>query len=153
MTHLQAGDKAPRFTAFDQHGNKVSLAGFKGKKLALYFYPQDLTAACTTQACNLRDHYSALQKAGIAVVGVSPDTSEKHLQFEAKHQLPFPLITDPEHKLINLYGVWREKQLYGRKYMGLHRTTFLINEKGIIERVFLRPKNKAHAEEILSQPA
>ncbi len=153
MTHLQVGDKAPKFTALDQHGKKISLADFKGQKLALYFYPQDLTAACTTQACNLRDHYSALLKAGIAVVGVSPDAAEKHLTFIEKNQLPFPLITDPGHKLINLYGVWGEKQLYGRKYMGLHRTTFMINQKGMIEKIFLRPKNKAHAEEILAQPA
>lgn len=149
MIELQAGDKAPAFTGKDQNGNTISLKDFKGKKLVVYFYPQDDTPTCTVQACNLRDNYSALEKAGITIIGVSPDDEKKHKKFEEKFSLPFPLIADTEHKLIDKYGVWGEKQLYGRTYMGLHRTTFLIDEKGKIKGVITRPKNKDHAAEIL----
>ena len=149
MIELQAGDKAPAFTGKDQNGNTVSLKDFKGKKLVLYFYPQDDTPTCTVQACNLRDNYKALEEAGITIIGVSPDDEKKHKKFEEKFSLPFPLIADTEHKMIDKYGVWGEKQLYGRTYMGLHRTTFLIDEKGKIEAVIARPKNKDHAAEIL----
>ena len=148
-THLQPGDKAPAFSGKDQDGNKVTLAAFKGKKLVLYFYPEDDTPTCTVQACNLRDHYSSLKKAGYEVIGVSPDDAKSHRKFQEKFSLPFLLISDPEHMIIDKYGVWGEKTLYGRTYMGLHRTTFLINEKGIIEKIFLRPRNKMHAEEIM----
>ena len=148
-THLQAGEKAPSFSAKDQHGNKVSLSDFKGKKVVLYFYPEDDTPACTTQACNLRDHYSTLQREGYVVLGVSPNDEASHRKFAEKYSLPFALLADPKHTIIDKYGVWGEKNLYGRKYMGLHRTTFLINEKGIIERVLLRPRTKVHTEEIL----
>lgn len=150
MTQLQEGDKAPAFTGKDQDGNKISLADFKGRRLALYFYPEDNTPTCTVQACNLRDNYALLKKEGIAILGVSPDDEKSHKKFEAKFNLPFPLLTDTEHTIIDKYGVWGEKLLYGRKYMGLHRTTFLIDEKGIIRKIFLRPKNKAHAEEIVA---
>lgn len=150
MVELKEGDKAPAFTAKDQDGNKVSLADFKGKKVVLYFYPQDDTPTCTVQACNLRDNYALLKKEGFVVLGVSPDDEAKHKKFENKFQLPFTLVSDPEHKVIEKYGVWGEKQLYGRKYMGLHRTTFVIDEKGVIRKIFLRPKNKQHAEEILA---
>lgn len=146
---LQDGDKAPAFKGKDQNGNAVSLSDYKGKKLILYFYPQDDTPTCTVQACNLRDNFALLKKEGFTVVGVSPDEIEKHKKFESKYQLPFTLISDPTHAIIDKYGVWGEKQLYGRKYMGLHRTTFLIDEKGIIRKIFLRPKNKQHAEEIV----
>jgi peroxiredoxin Q/BCP len=146
---LKEGDKAPAFAGKDQNGKKISLADYKGKKLALYFYPEDDTPTCTIQACNLRDNYPLLTKEGFAVLGVSPDDEKKHKKFEAKFDLPFTLIADPEHAIIDKYGVWGEKQLYGRKYMGIHRTTFLIDEKGVIRKIFLRPKNKAHAEEIL----
>lgn len=148
-THLKAGDKAPAFKGKDQNDNTVALGDFKGKKLALYFYPEDDTPTCTIQACNLRDNFSLLQKSGITVVGVSPDDSAKHKKFEAKFGLPFILVADPKHAIIDKYGVWGEKQLYGRKYMGLHRTTFLIDEKGIVRKVFLKPRNKQHAEEIV----
>lgn len=141
--------KAPAFKGKDQNGKTVSLADYKGKKLVLYFYPEDDTPTCTIQACNLRDNYGLLKHNGFEVVGVSPDEEKKHKKFENKYELPFTLIADPAHKIINQYGVWGEKQLYGRKYMGLHRTTFLIDEKGIIRKIFLRPKNKQHAEEIL----
>ena len=148
-THLQAGGKAPAFSGKDQHGNKVSLSDFKGQKVVLYFYPEDDTPGCTAQACNLRDNYSELQGQGYAVIGVSPNDVASHGKFAEKYSLPFPLIADPQHTIIEKYGVWGEKNLYGRKFMGLHRTTFLIDEKGVIERIILRPKTKVHTEEIL----
>ncbi|MBN8864779.1 MAG: thioredoxin-dependent thiol peroxidase [Sphingobacteriales bacterium] len=147
---LKEGDKAPTFTAPDQNGKKVSLADFKGKKLVLYFYPEDDTPTCTIQACNLRDNYALLKQHGFEVVGVSPDEAGKHKKFEAKFQLPFTLLADTEHKILEKYGVWGEKQMFGHKYMGVHRTTFVIDEKGVIRKIFLRPKNKAHAEEIVA---
>ena len=149
-THLKEGQKAPQFTGVDQDGNKVSLADLKGKKIALYFYPEDDTPTCTVQACNLRDRYDLLNKEGFTVIGVSPDDPEKHQKFREKFDLPFTLLSDPKHIIINKYGVWGEKNLYGRKYMGLHRTSFVIDEKGVIRKIFLRPKNKAHAEEIMA---
>lgn len=148
-THLQAGQKAPVFTGTDQDGNKVSLGDLKGKKVVLYFYPEDDTPTCTIQACNLRDNHSLLQKQGFTVIGVSPNDRTAHQQFREKFQLPFTLLEDPRHKIIDLYGVWGEKNLYGRKYMGLHRTTFLIDEKGMIQKIFLKPRNKDHAAEII----
>lgn len=141
--------KAPAFTGNDQDGNKISLSGYKGKKLVLFFYPEDDTPTCTIQACNLRDNYSLLKKEGFEVIGISPDDEKKHKKFEAKFSLPFTLIADVKHTIIDKYGVWGEKQLYGRKYMGLHRTTFVIDEKGIIRKIFLRPRNKQHAQEII----
>ena len=149
MTHLTEGSKAPLFTSKDQNGKPVSLSDYKGQKVILFFYPEDDTPTCTIQACNLRDNFSLLRKNGFTVLGVSPDEEKKHKKFEAKHNLPFTLITDPGHDIIDKYGVWGEKQLYGRNYMGLHRTTFLIDEKGIVKKIFLKPKNKQHAEEIL----
>lgn len=149
-THLQAGQKAPAFTGVDQDGNKVSLTDLKGQKLVLYFYPEDDTPTCTVQACNLRDNYSLLKKNGFKVIGVSPNDEESHQNFREKFSLPFTLLADPQHKIIEKYGVWGEKNLYGRKYMGLHRTTFVIDENGVIQKIFLRPKNKAHAEEIVA---
>jgi peroxiredoxin Q/BCP len=149
MTHLQEGDKAPAFTGKDQNGKKISLADYKGKKLVLYFYPEDDTPTCTIQACNLRDNYALLKKKGFVILGVSPDTEKKHQKFEKKFDLPFTLIADPDHQLIDSYGVWGEKQLFGRNYMGVHRTTFLIDEKGVIRKIFLKPKSGEHAEEIV----
>ena len=149
MAILEEGQKAPAFKGLDQNGNTVSLADYKGKKLVLFFYPEDDTPTCTIQACNIRDNFSALKKEGVHIIGISPDEAKKHKKFEAKYQLPFTMIADTNHAIIDKFGVWGEKQLYGRKYLGLHRTTFLINEKGIIKKVFLRPKNKQHAEEIM----
>ena len=149
MTTLQEGNKAPAFKARDQRGETVSLRDYAGQWLALYFYPEDDTPTCTIQACNLRDNFSALKKKGIAIVGVSPDNEKSHQKFEQKFDLPFRLLADPEHHLIDAYGVWGEKEMFGRKYMGVHRTTFLIDGKGIIRKIFLRPKNKEHAEEII----
>lgn len=149
MTHLTEGKKAPSFTGKDQNGNRVSLADHRGKKVVLYFYPEDDTPTCTVQACNLRDNYAALKKQGFIILGISPDEEKKHKKFEAKYDLPFTLIADTGHKIIDKYGVWGEKQLYGRTYMGLHRTTFLIDEKGVIRKIILKPKSKQHSEEII----
>ncbi len=149
MTHLKEGDKAPAFTGRDQDGKKVSLADFKGRKVVLYFYPQDGTPTCTVQACNLRDNYELLKKEGFTILGVSPDDEKKHKKFEEKFELPFTLLADPDREIIDKYGVWGEKLLYGRKYMGLLRTTFVIDGKGIIRKIFLKPKSKQHAEEIV----
>lgn len=142
--------KAPVFKGADQDGKEISLGDFKGKKLVLYFYPEDDTPTCTIQACNLRDNYALLKKEGFEVVGVSPDDSKKHKKFEAKYHLPFKIIADTSHTILEKYGVWGEKQMFGNHYMGVHRTTFLIDDKGIIRKIFLRPKNKAHAEEIVA---
>jgi thioredoxin-dependent peroxiredoxin len=150
MITLKEGDKAPAFKGIDQDGNPFSLSDLKGKKIALYFYPEDMTPTCTVQACNLRDNFSLLKKERIEVIGISPDPVVKHKKFEQKFSLPFRLIADPDHKIIDKFGVWGEKQLYGRRYMGLLRTTFLVNEKGIIHKIFQRPKSKQHAEEIIA---
>ena len=149
MAILAEGKKAPSFTGKDQDGKKVSLADFTGKKVVLYFYPQDNTPTCTVQACNLRDNFSDLQKEGIVVIGVSPDEEAKHKKFETKFELPFTLLADPELSIIEKYGVWGEKSMYGKNYMGLLRTTFLIDENGIIKKIFSKPKSKEHSEEIL----
>lgn len=148
-THLEPGQKAPLFKGFDQDGNKISLADLKGKKVVLFFYPEDDTPTCTVQACNLRDNYALLKKNGYTVVGISPDDEKSHLKFKEKFSLPFTLVADPKHVIIDKYGVWGEKNLYGRKYMGLHRTTFLIDEEGIIQKILKKPRSKMHAEEIL----
>ena len=148
-THLEPGNKAPDFSGLDQNGIKVSLKDYRGKKVALYFYPEDDTPTCTIQACNLRDNFSALKAAGFEIIGVSPDDVESHKKFKNKFQLPFTLIADPKHAIIDKYGVWGEKNLYGHKHMGIYRTTFVIDEKGIIKKVLKRPNNKAHAEEII----
>ncbi len=149
MTNLIEGSKAPAFKGKDQNGKIVSLTDYKGKKVVLYFYPEDDTTTCTVQACNLRDNFGMLKKKGFIILGISPDEEKKHKKFELKYDLPFTLIADPAHTIIDKYGVWGEKQLYGRKYLGLHRTTFLIDEKGIIRKIFLKPKSKQHAEDIL----
>ena len=150
MTHLKEGDKAPVFSGNDQQGKKVSLSDFKGKKVIIYFYPQDDTPTCTIEACNLRDNYSLLKKEGFVILGISPDTEKSHKKFAAKFDLPFTLVADPEHTIIDKYGVWGEKQLFGREYMGVIRTTFLVDEHGMIRKIFEKPKNSTHAEEIIA---
>ncbi|MEO6893592.1 MAG: thioredoxin-dependent thiol peroxidase [Ginsengibacter sp.] len=149
MTTLSEGQKAPDFSAKDQNGNSVSLKDFRGKKVVLYFYPADDTPTCTIEACNLRDNYSELKKAGLVVIGVSPDDKASHKKFEEKYDLPFILLEDPSKNIIDKYEVWGEKNMYGKKYMGLFRTTFLIDEKGQIMKIFKKPKSKIHSEEIL----
>ncbi len=149
MVNLTEGVKAPDFKTTDQNGKLVSLKDFRGKKVVLYFYPEDDTPTCTIQACNLRDNYSTLVQNGIVVLGVSPDNIKAHKKFEEKFDIPFTLLVDEEKKIIDKYGVWGEKNLYGRKYMGLYRTTFLIDEKGVIKKIFKKPRSKIHTQEIL----
>lgn len=149
MTYLKEGDNAPDFSGIDQDGNSFSLKNLKAKKVVLYFYPADMTETCTVQACSLRDKNADLKEAGFEIIGVSPDTSKKHKRFKEKYCLPFRLLEDPEHKIIDKYGVWGEKNVYGRRYLGLLRTTFVIDTKGIIRLIFSKPKSKIHAEEIL----
>ncbi len=146
---LIAGTKAPAFKGKDQEGKTVSLSDFKGKPLVIYFYPQDNTPTCTQQACNLRDHFGLLRNKGFQVLGVSPDNIASHNKFADKFELPFSLIADPDHTIIEKFGVWVEKSMYGKKYMGLLRTTFILDEKGIIRHVIAKPKAKQHAEEIM----
>ncbi len=146
---LKEGQKAPGFTAKDQNGNKVSLSDFKGHKIALYFYPKDNTPTCTVQACNLRDNNAMLEKNGITVLGVSIDTEKSHKKFEEKFQLPFTLVADTDKKIAEAYGVWGLKKFMGREFMGVHRTTFLINEKGMIDHIITKVKSKDHTAQIL----
>ena len=149
MTTLTEGKKAPAFKGLDQNGEVISLADFKGKKLILYFYPKDDTPGCTAQACNLRDNHTDLLKKGFAVVGVSNDPVKTHKKFETKYDLPFPLIADEDQTIIDQYGVWGEKQLFGNNYMGIIRTTFLIDENGKIKKIINKPDTQNHTEEIL----
>jgi len=149
VTSLQKGDKAPDFKGIDQDGKLVSLKDFKGKKLILYFYPQDNTPTCTNEACNLRDNFSELKKKGFAIIGVSPDNEKKHRKFIDKFNLPFPLIADTTMEVIKAYDVWGTKKFMGRVYDGLVRTTFVISEKGIIEQVITKVDSKNHTEQIL----
>jgi len=149
MTHLKEGDKAPDFTGTNEKGETVSLFDFKGRKLILYFYPKDNTPGCTAEACNLRDNYQVLKDKGYAVLGVSPDSERKHQNFIGKYELPFSLIADTDKEILQAYGVWGPKQMYGRTYDGVYRTTFVIDESGKIEKVFKKVKTKAHAEQIL----
>jgi thioredoxin-dependent peroxiredoxin len=149
MNQLTEGKKAPNWTCTDETGRTHSHLGYTGKKLALYFYPKDNTPGCINQACNLRDNYSLLQKHGITILGISPDSATSHTKFIAKRQLPFPLLADVEKKMINAFGVWGPKKFMGRSYDGLHRTTFLIDEEGTLVKVIEKPKTKDHAREIL----
>ena len=152
MADLPApGDPAPPFEGVDQNGNPVRLEDFSGRPLALYFYPKDDTPGCTKQACNLRDNMAALASDGVAVVGVSPDDQASHQRFADKYALPFSLLADPDKTILEAYGAWGEKTLYGRKSVGVKRTTFLIGPDGRILHVFKRPKTADHAQEILSK--
>ncbi|PKK35497.1 thioredoxin-dependent thiol peroxidase [Siphonobacter sp. SORGH_AS_0500] len=146
---LQKGDLAPAFEAVDQDGNLVKLSDFTGKKVVLYFYPKDDTPGCTAQACNLRDNYEALLKSGFVVLGVSVDDEKSHQKFAKKYELPFPLLADTDHKIVEDYGVWVEKNMYGRQYMGTARTTFVIDESGLIAEVIQKVDTKEHTSQIL----
>lgn len=147
---LKPGDAAPELHGVDQDGKPVSLADYKGKKLVLYFYPKDDTPGCTAEACNLRDNYEVLRKAGYEILGVSVDSEKSHQKFISKYQLPFRLLADIDKKTVEAYGVWVEKSMYGKKYFGTARTTFIIDENGVIERIIEKVDTKNHADQILS---
>lgn len=146
---LQVGDPAPLFEGKDQNGNTVKLSDFKGKKVVLYFYPKDDTSGCTAQACDLRDNKEFLQKAGYEVVGVSTDDEKSHQKFINKYNLNFTLLADTDKQIVEMYDVWKEKSMYGRKYMGTVRTTFLIDEKGLITDIISKVDTQKHASQIL----
>ncbi|MDQ3395076.1 MAG: thioredoxin-dependent thiol peroxidase [Bacteroidota bacterium] len=146
---LKIGQKAPDFSSTTQHGETIRLSDQQGKKIILYFYPKDNTPGCTAQACNLRDNFPQLSEKGYIIFGVSPDTAESHVKFIQKQQLPFVLIADTDHSIHELYGVWKEKSMYGKKYMGTIRTTFVINEEGIIEDIIEKVDTKDHTRQIL----
>lgn len=149
MSSLKEGDIAPNFTAKDQNSNPISLADFKGKKVILYFYPQDNTPTCTKEACNFRDNYQSLLGKSFQVIGVSFDTEKSHQKFIKKYDLPFPLVADPDKKIIEAYGVWGEKTLFGRNYMGTRRTTFIIDEKGKIEHIISKVDSGNASQQVL----
>ena len=149
MKHLKIGDHAPNFSGIDQNDKITTLLDFKGKKLAIYFYPKDNTPGCTVQACNLRDNYEGLEKAGIKILGISADSIVSHQKFADKFSLPFPLIADEDRTIIDLFGVWGPKKFMGKEYDGIHRTTFLINENQQIVGIIEKPKTKDHATEII----
>lgn len=148
---MKVGDKAPEILGRNENGEEIKLSDFAGRKLVLYFYPKDNTSGCTAEACSLRDNYAELRKQGYAVVGVSGDSEQSHQKFISKYELPFPLIADTDKTLMQQFGVWGEKKMYGRSYMGTFRTTFIINEEGIIERIITPKeiKTKEHANQIL----
>jgi thioredoxin-dependent peroxiredoxin len=149
MVKLSIGDKAPDFAAKDQDGNTVRLKDLRGQKAVLFFYPADDTPACTAEACNLRDNYKRFQSQGYSLIGISPDDEKSHKKFAKKYKLPFPLLPDPDHKIAKAYGVWGPKKLFGINYIGLIRTTFVIDEKGKIEEVIGRVLTKKHSQQIL----
>lgn len=151
MVLLKEGEKAPYFEGINQDGKKISLNDYKGKKLILYFYPKDNTSGCTAEACNLNDNYAQLTASGYEVVGVSPDSAASHLKFIAKYNLSFNLIADTEKKILETYGVWAEKSMYGRKYMGVLRTTFIIDEAGVIRRIITKVDTKNHVNQIINK--
>ena len=148
---MNIGDKAPEVLGINEKGEQLLLSNYKGKKVVLYFYPKDNTSGCTAEACSLRDHYAELKAKGMEVIGVSTDSAASHQKFIERHELPFTLVADTDKQLVEKMGVWGEKNMYGRKYMGTYRTTFIIDEDGIIEKVFLPKeiKTKIHAEQIL----
>jgi peroxiredoxin Q/BCP len=149
MAELTVGDKAPVFTLPADNKGKISLADFKGDKVVLYFYPKDDTPGCTTESCDFRDNLASFNKAGVQIIGISRDTVAKHDKFKAKYKLNFPLASDEDGKVCEKYGVWVEKSMYGRKYMGIERSTFLIDEKGIIQEIWRKVKVTGHAVEVL----
>lgn len=151
MIALKEGDKAPAFEVKDEQGNPVKLNDYKGKKLILFFYPKASTPGCTAEACNLRDYNKELLEKGYALLGVSADSEKRQQNFKAKNELPYPLIPDTEKQIINAYGVWGPKKFMGREYEGINRTTFVIDEQGVIRKIFTKVKTKSHAEQILDE--
>lgn len=148
ITHLKEGDKAPNFTGLDQDEKSISLKDYSGQKLILFFYPKDDTPGCTKEACNLRDNYNYFSKKGYSILGVSPDKSKKHRKFIDKYEFQYPLIADTEKEIINSYGLWGPKQFMGKEIIGLHRTTFIIDENGFIEQIIAKVKTKEHSGQI-----
>jgi len=151
MSVLKVGEKAPDFIGKNQNGEYVKLQDFKGKKLILYFYPKDNTPGCTSEACDFRDNYNMWLSKGYQVIGISPDSENSHIKFIEKYNLPFDLISDTEKTILKSYGAWGEKKMYGKTYEGVLRTTYIIDENGIIEEVFTKVKTKEHTKQILSQ--
>ena len=149
MIELKIGDKAPEINSVDQNGNQITLNQYKGKKVVLYFYPKDMTPGCTAQSCNLSDNYQLLQKSGYDVIGVSCDSIKRHQKFIEKYSLPFNLVSDEDQKVVNDYGVWQLKKFMGREYMGIIRTTFLIDEDGVIEDIITKVNTKEHTTQII----
>ena len=149
MSKLQIGDKAPSINAIDQNENSINLESYRGKKVVLYFYPKDMTPGCTAQSCNLSDNYKLLLEKGYDVLGVSCDSVKRHQKFIAKHDLPFNLISDEDHKVVNDYGVWQLKKFMGREYMGIVRTTFIIDENGLISDIISKVNTKEHTTQII----
>ena len=149
MSKLQIGDKAPSINAIDQNENSINLESYIGKKVVLYFYPKDMTPGCTAQSCNLSDNYKLLLEKGYDVLGVSCDSVKRHQKFIAKHDLPFNLISDEDHKVVNDYGVWQLKKFMGREYMGIVRTTFIIDENGLISDIISKVNTKEHTTQII----
>ena len=149
MSKLQIGDKAPSINAIDQNENSINLESYTGKKVVLYFYPKDMTPGCTAQSCNLSDNYKLLLEKGYDVLGVSCDSVKRHQKFIAKHDLPFNLISDEDHKVVNDYGVWQLKKFMGREYMGIVRTTFIIDENGLISDIITKVNTKEHTTQII----
>ena len=149
MAKLKEGDKAPEFAAKDQNGKTVSLSDFKGKKVILYFYPKDDTPGCTAEACSFRDNYQAMLGKGFEVIGVSTDDERSHKKFETKYNLPFPLVADTDRNIVEAYGLWVEKNMFGRKYMGTARTTFIINENGIIDKIIDKVDTKNSSQQVI----
>lgn len=150
MKHLKVGDKAPEFTSLNENEEQVSLSDYRGKRVILFFYPKDDSPGCTKEACNLRDNYRALQKRGFEVIGVSPDKPAKHKKFIDKYEFQYSLIADTEKEIINLYGLWGPKKFMGREIVGVHRTTFLIDEEGDISHIIEKVKTKDHADQIIA---
>jgi peroxiredoxin Q/BCP len=149
MTSLKVGDKAPVFNALNENEKSISLSDYSGKKVILYFYPKDMTPGCTAESCNLGENYQLLKDKGFEIIGVSPDPAKRHLKFIEKYDLPFSLIADEDRKVLEAYNVWGPKKFMGKEYDGVHRTTFVIDENGIIEKIFIKVKTKDHTNQIL----
>lgn len=151
MNTLKKGDKVPNFEVNDQDGNPISLSDYKGKRLIVFFYPKASTPGCTAEACNLRDNYKELQSQGYEILGVSADSEKRQTNFKNKYEFPFPLLADEDKQVINAFGVWGEKKFMGKTYDGIHRKTFIIDQKGVVERVIDKVKTKDHAAQILEE--
>jgi peroxiredoxin Q/BCP len=151
MANLKEGDKAPAIESVDEKGEKITLEEYRGKKVVLYFYPRDNTPGCTAEACDLRDNYSQFTEKGFEIIGVSADSQNSHMKFKTKYDLPFRLISDVDKKVLQAYGAWGEKLMYGKSYMGILRKTFIINEEGFVEKIIEKVKTKEHSKQIFTE--